>query len=710
MIHLGGGWWRLTRTMFLCGATGIAASATAQDKPATGDAPPPTPTEVPAPANPAPVADRQVYTPADFTRFAPRNALDMLQQVPGFTILASEQLRGLGQATGNVLINSQRPSSKSDDIFVQLGRIPADNVTRIEIVDGGTLDVPGLSGQVANVIVRADAFSGQFAWRPNFRAHYTRFNYLQGEVSASGRSGPVQFELGLANDGGGGGAGGPTLITSAAGVVTESRDDRFRSTLDQPKLSGRAIVDGPGSMVATLNASYQRIYNRYNEDGIRSSPGQPDRLRSVRQKADGWNREFGADIDLAVGPGRLKLIGLDRFSHEPYRQTIITAYADGAPSVGDRYAQVGDLKETIGRAEYRWKMLGGDWQLSGEAAFNSLDNVAELATLDAATGAFVTTPYPQGTGGVDEDRYEALLSYSRPLSSTVSLQIVGGAERSTIAQTGPGGLTRSFFRPKGTLSLTWKPSADFDISAKLRRRVLQLSFYDFLARVFLDNETENSSNADLVPQQDWSLEVEANRRLGAWGSTKVRLIYRDVQDYVDIVPVGATGEAVGNIPRAKAGAIDWTATIQFDPIGWKGAKLDTRVLLQRSSLADPLTGIDRQYSNFTDTLIEGTLRHDVPGSDWAYGGSLEYSHNQPRYRLNEIDRLYEGPVWDSLFVENKDVMGLTVRASVTNLINARSRRERTVFVGRRNTTGVSYHEYRDRLIGPIFEFSVRGTF
>jgi hypothetical protein len=125
-----------------------------------------------APATPAaPAADgARSYAPADFARFVPRNALDMLRQVPGFVIREAEQERGLGQATGNVLINGQRISGKSNDVITELGRIPAENVVRIDIADGASLDIPGLSGQVANVVSPASGGpSGQFAWEPDFR-------------------------------------------------------------------------------------------------------------------------------------------------------------------------------------------------------------------------------------------------------------------------------------------------------------------------------------------------------------------------------------------------------------------------------------------------------------------------------------------------------------------------------------------------------------
>jgi hypothetical protein len=53
---------------------------------------------------------------------------------------------------------------------------------------------------------------------------------------------------------------------------------------------------------------------------------------------------------------------------------------------------------------------------------------------------------------------------------------------------------------------------------------------------------------------------------------------------------------------------------------------------------------------------------------------------------------------------------LTLRGSVTNFTNARSRWDRIVYAGRRNTAPIDFTETRNRLIGPIFSFSARGTF
>lgn len=658
----------------------------------------------------APVGQRS-FTPADFTQFAPRNALDMLERVPGFNIRGSDNQRGLGQATGNVLLNGARPSSKSDDIFAQLTRIPISAVTRIEIVDGAQLDIPGLSGQVANVVfVNSGGLSGQFSWIPQFRPYNTDPLLTRGDISVTRKRGDVTLEAALNNaDAGRGGADGPTRIVNADGTLRQLRDDVVTSDYDSPKLSGKLTWDPAGDRILNLNGHYQRIYERFRENSERATPGRPDELQTIRQRENRWNYEIGGDYTFPLAGGTFKGIGLRRQSHEPLSVEVISQLADGSPATGDRFAQVGDTAETVARGEFNWKMLGGDWQVAGEAAFNSLDNVASLATLDR-DGTFVEVPFPDGSGGVSEDRYEGSLSFGRTLTPKLSFQLNLAAEHSTIVQSGPNGLERSFLRPKGKLALAWKPSADLDLAFSVQRRVLQLSFYDFLARAFLDDDNQNSGNNDLRPRQDWSFEGELNKSLGPWGKTQLQVIYRDVQDFVDIVPVGNGGESVGNIPKAWAAAVISTSTLTFDPVGLKGVRLDGTMLFQTSRLTDPFTGERRQWSGFGARQVNLDLRHDIPRSQWAWGAGANHFHPLARFRSNQSDRNWEGPWFASLFIEHKDVLGMTVSARASNLLGARQYRDRVVYTGRRDTSAVDFAELRSRRIGPIFTFTMRGNF
>ena len=115
-------------------------------------------------------AIRQTYYPEDFSQFVPRSALDLVKQVPGFNIEEGGGDRGFGQADTNVLINGRRVSGKSNGPAEALERLSVDSVIRLEVVDGASLDIGGISGQVVNVITAAEKkTTGLFRYTPRFR-------------------------------------------------------------------------------------------------------------------------------------------------------------------------------------------------------------------------------------------------------------------------------------------------------------------------------------------------------------------------------------------------------------------------------------------------------------------------------------------------------------------------------------------------------------
>ena len=666
----------------------------------------------PAETAPSQAADTaRVFEPSYFAQFAPRNALDMVSRIPGFSISGGNDngQRGLGQANQNVLVNGERFSSKSDSLRDQLRRIPASDVVRIELVDGNTLDVPGLTGLVANVIYAAQGASGQFRWDTGFRAHNTSAQLYGGEISVTGSEGPLDFTVSLSNENNRFGADGPVLITAADGSLIERQDTKFSGGFDNPKLSTSFSYDFGGETTANLNLSYGEDFFFRNEPETGFPVDGPVRTRDVRVREDGPQYEIGADIEFPLGGGKLKLIGLERFERDNFAVTLVDSFDDGSASTGSRFRQTNGAGERIGRAEYGWRMLDADWQLSGEAAFNRLDRASQLFEL-APSGDFVRIAFPAGTGGVTEDRYEGSLSVSKELSPTLSVQAIGAMEFSRIEQTGSAANSRSFRRPKGSLATTWKPADDFDVSLTLARRVSQLSFGDFLASVSLNTDNENGGNNQLQPYQSWNIDLEANKRLGPWGSLKFEARQAWFEDFIDWFPLENGGEARGNIGDAERTHLEATATLNLDPIGIGGARIDLRGVKRWMSVTDPFTGELRDFSWDQRGVIDIDFRHDIPSTDWAWGANL-YSDDRAGYsRLRETGREWEGPTFLNLFVEHKDVMGLTVNAGFRNLLGARQRFYRTVFETDRPDAEIAYREDMDRRIGPIFRFSVSGDF
>ncbi|HEX8640166.1 MAG TPA: TonB-dependent receptor plug domain-containing protein [Allosphingosinicella sp.] len=684
-----------------------AAPAFAQDADEAEETPP-----APVATDGAAAGTGRTYTPADFARFAPRNALDMLNNVPGFAIVESDsERRGLGQATGNVLVNGERWAGKSTDILTELRRISAANVERIEIVDAATLNISGLSGQVANVVTRSQGLSGNFQWRPQVRARRTPPRLLDGEVSLNGALGGTQYSLSLRNQSSRNGNAGPELVFTPAGDILDTRDEVLFVNQETPRLAGSIRRNFADGSILNANAAFGLFINDVGEDSLRSGPGQPDRVRILREREREYNYELGGDYEFALIGGRLKFIGLRRFEHSPYRQTLTQSFADGRPTQGDRFTQTADETETIVRSEYRWQGGRNDWQVSVEGAVNQLDVENGLFSLNPA-GEFVPVPFPNSAATVRERRAEAILTYGRPLASNLTLQAAAGGEYSNLVQEGAGGLNRTFYRPKGFLNLAWQPQPGLDISARIERAVGQLNFFDFVASANVSGGTTNAGNANLVPPQSWDAQIQATQNLGAWGTATARFYGRLITDVVDIIPVGANGQSPGNLEgTATLYGLQWTSTFNFDPIGWRGAKLDMNLQFQRHSLRDPLTLLRRPFNETMTRQIEATLRHDIPGSDWAWGATVFQYRQSAGFRLDQRFQFLDTPGSLGAFVEHKDVLGLTVRASVDNLLGTNESFTRTFFDGRRNATNsnILFTEDRDRFYGPVFTLTISGT-
>jgi len=695
--------------LVLLSSTAAPALAQATDPPpppaAASDAPPPG-TTAPAPAG------GRTYTPADFARFAPRNALDMLNNVPGFAIVESDtERRGLGQATGNVLINGERFSGKSTDIFTELRRISASNVARIEVVDAATLNISGLSGQVANIITVNRGLSGNYVWRPQIRARRTPFRWSNGEVSVNGTIGGTQFTLGFRNNSFRNGNAGPEVVITPAGTILDRRDEVLSVNGDEPRLTGSLRRNFGDGSILNLNASGGFLIQDVEEVSRRSGPGQPDRVRNLQERTRRHNYELGGDYEFGLAGGRLKLIGLRRFTHTPFRQTLVQTFADSTPTFGQRFTQSGDETESIARGEYRWRGGGADWQVSLEGALNRLDVENGLFELNPA-GDFVAIPFPNSAATVQEKRAEAMLTYGRPLAPNLTLQASLGGEYSQLSQEGAGGLTRTFYRPKGFVNLAWTPRPGFDLSARIERVVGQLNFFDFVASANVSGGTTNAGNVNLVPPQSWNAQLQLTRNLGRWGTVTARLYGRLISDIVDVIPIAGGGQSPGNLDgNATVYGVQWTSTFNLDPLGLAGAKIDANIQAQSTRLTDPLTGRHRPISENLESQIDVSFRHDVPRTQWAYGASYFRFRQYPGFRLDQRSHFVDTPGSLGVFVEHKNVLGLTVRASVDNLLGTNESFGRTFFNGNRNAanSNVLFTENRDRFYGPIFSLTISGT-
>lgn len=659
--------------------------------------------------SPMAASSETVFTPADFARFSPRTALDLVREVPGFQIENTSGGRGLGQASGNVLLNGQRISGKSTDTVDALSRIPVDRVERLELVDASSLGIPGLSGQVVNVITQGGAVSGVWDYQMRFRERLEpRLN--DGSLSLSGERGDLSWTIGLESNANRFGHKGPEYVTAADGSLLELRNEDLEGA--EEYLEGTLGLNWtpPSGHEANFNASYA-IYNFNNRlRGTREPVDMDPVYRTFRRGEDEWNTEVSGDYAFPVLDGRLKLIGLYRHEDSRYRRRLTSrdpgtyAFQEGI-RLDEDYIE----NEGILRAEFDWAWREGrDWQIAAETAYNRLDAGGSFFEAMAAGEEILDERFTPTL--VEETRYELSVTHSRPLGEKVDIQISLGGDYSEISsEVGADTQSESFIRPKGYISATYAWSEATDLTLRLEREVGQLDFFDFVASQDINNGNDDGANRDIVPDQTWRLELEMDRKFGDLGAAELTLFHEEIEDLVDRVPLPAGGEGPGNIDSATRSGINGNITLNLDRFGLTGVQVELEGEVESSSVEDPVTGRDRPISFNTVSYAFAEIRWDIPSTDLALILAGEKFREERSFRLDETFHYTQTKPFAWIELEHKDLFGTTGFIRIGNILESTDKEERAVYAPDRSGMVVENYVF-DRNFGQILTIGLSGSF
>lgn len=661
-------------------------------------------------------AERDVYPAAYFDTYVPRTALDMVARIPGFQIQQSDtSRRGLGQGGANILINGERLTGKADP-FAQLDQLLASSVVEIRIREGATLSIPGLSGQVADITVnKSTKLQGTWEWNPQFRKRHEP-NLLNGEINFNGLAnilGGVTYAVTLRDYSRRSGALAFETLRDPSGQIFETRDENIKNVSEAPGIAVNLGWVPKLGHKANLNAEYFLFnYNR-SAPAIRTplTAAGSDLQTLARSSEDEWNLEVDGDYEFPLFSGQMKFTGvLDRES-SPSSNSFFRYSPQSGFLGARRFDQEGEELELIGRAEYSLSPTEGrDWQIAIEGAYNELDIDQQLFT---QSPGFNFVGEPVSGFIVSEDRAETTLTHSRPLGPKWSLQASAGVEYSRLMQERTGAVpseAREFIRPKGFVSANYKASETLDIRTRVEREVGQLNFFDFVSSVDLEDDLDRSANPDLVPAQSWLASIEFDKDFGQGNTLKVTFDGALISDTVDRIPIGANGDGVGNIGAASTLAVHVESTLKGDRWNLPGTELNLGLGLHSSSVDDPVLNFSRRLNGDSKVHFDVAFRHDIPETDWAYGAYVEHNVNARQYRLFSIDRNGNDKPYASVFVEHKDLMGMTLKADLGNLLGQEEFFERTRFTARRDVGVIQKTEEIKFNYGPILRLSLSGSF
>ena len=650
---------------------------------------------------------KRIFTPAYFTADSPQNAADMVGRVPGFDIEDGDNVRGFGGAAGNVLIDGARPTSKSENLVSILSRIPANNVERIELLQGAAAGAlaPGKT-QVVNVVRKADAKSGG-SWALQIDGVSSGFILPSLEASYTARLGRLNVTAGIETEyDDADNLVGFEGFQDPNGVFLERgpNDDRRRARYGKLTLG----ADGAfGAYKLSLNANWFRGAFRRNWVHVSTRTGAtlPFRVDQGRETNDETNWEIGGDIerDIAGWTGKIALLAK---SGDQANESLAGFNLIGAPKSFGRFLSSDMTIERVGRLTFKRKFGAHQVEVGGEYAFNSLDFVGVFAQGNG--GVFIAQPGDISATQVQEARREAFVSDSWTISPTLTLEATLTGEWSTISQSGDAAKERSFFYPKPRLKAVWKPRDGWTYRSEIERDVGQLDFGAFADSASVGDGNQNSGNPELRPEQNLNYVLGVERRWGKRGVLNASVRYEQITDKLELVPTIGGGVALGNIPEATKWGYNLSLTLPLDNL-LQGLEVEGSYRWRDSELNDPLTDSVRPFSGNNGNQFNANIRYDMPARKLRLGAWIWRGNHNRDYRPDQRFEWSTINNW-GVFVETKAIQGLTIELGVENPDGNTFSRVRTDYRPDRRSGTISRIQYRERSTDGTWYLSVKGKF
>ncbi len=604
------------------------------------------------------------YPASFFAASQPNTASDMIGRLPGFTFDDGDTVRGYGGAAGNVLIDGERPASKSDDLDSVLRRLPAGQVERIDLIRGGA---PGIDMQgkavIANVIRKKGPGSTLVAsvsdqWSMHDGRQVPGLRLEGTHHSADGRAWEGSLLAGGGFDDGSG--DGPRMTRDRDGKVTSTaRDDTAGEGISYVATGAYSQGLWGGKLRVNASANYQK-YN-FEESVQDDAASTPDSFERDRQNQE--TGELGLNYTRSLSKTlSSETVLLQQVGGEDYLALI---QSDPAHD-GDlqRFREQHATSESIAREKLTWAASRRlTFEVGAEGDYNLLHSHTRF--VDGG----VAQVLPAANVEVDELRGEAFAKATWKATRTLDVELGLRLETSRLTSEGDVQLAKTLTYPKPRLLLTWSPTKADQFRLRFEEEVGQLNFNDFVASSSFSTGQVLAGNPDLVPQQAFVAEAAWERHFLKDGDAVLTLRHSELKDVVDRAPVFSPSGVFDTPANIGAGSKDeaiLAVSLPLVRLGVPGGLLKTSTTWRRSEVTDPTTHASRAISGLRPFEGEVDFTQDLPKWKLTWGASANLGWRQRYFYFNQVETDTLTPLGD-LFVEVKPAKGWSVRAELEDI-------------------------------------------
>ena len=640
------------------------------------------------------------FPSAFFAEFRPNSALDMINRLPGFTYnRGNSGVRGLAGSGGNVLIDGQRPVTKSLSLDDVIRQIPVDVVVRIEVIRSGAvgIDMQG-HPMVANIIRNPNGFTtvtGEIATKLYDQRHLpARVGRLETALSRGRWSATGAMAWRDEREQGNSGTGRILRQDFASGrrSVGHFMADWNRRLF---QVNGSVEYRGEGDMLR-LNfggesaADDKRDLIRFFELGMRAE--------SVLTDFTSDQAEISLDYERALSTGLTgRIMALQKLERDIERSASAGRGPDQESA--DRSLEGESILRLAATYISSPRLT---FEASAEGSFNFLNARSRFAR------AGIPVILPAANVRVEEKRANLSGSLRWQAASWSTLDAGLGLETSTLVQSGDTDQSKSLHFWKPRISAAIDLAVGWQVRLRAEQIVGQLNFADFAASVSLEPGNVSAGNPNLVPERSWLFEAAIERNFWDRGAITVTASHAAIRDAIDLIPIDNRFDAPGNVGNGWRKELRLALTLPLERLAMAGTQVRLNSTWRRSRVTDPVTRLRRRISRERPISGEILVTKDLPALDSVIGMEFFMGFEEISYRLNEIrtERSNADPLSRLYWEWNPDAR-TAIRFQIENFTFRQRSQQRLFFDGSRASGAIVAREDRSATMNPFLMVRLR---
>lgn len=574
-----------------------------------------------------------------------QNALDKINQLPGFTLTQSNNQRGLSAAGGNVLINGANAASKSESLTDILRQLPSDQIAAIHFYSAGhPFSTASQFNQLVNIITHSPKLGAHWQARSKLTSAYDDYrpSELATQISLPGEHWQHQLNMHYQDD-----RSQSTSLFQAVDALGrmveqghealfEKRNGRLLSITSQPNLvdsrltfSAKAILD-----------DFQLTQSRENGSPLSWQLNESEYRAEYEMSMD-WQKTSNND-------SLFQLVMLHNRKHTDVRSEHFEHSLLAVP-----YQQHKTQQEQV--IQFNTSLPNRTY--SPEFGIEISRN--QLAATTDSDGDFEHAQ-------VSEIRYQPYAAITTQLTAQWQLYTRLNAEHTVLKSRARKSNQTQLGFIKPLIRLSYDPQSNWDMTITAQHQVDQLDFDDFAQSQDTEFNRTQSGNLSLKPSQYSELGTEFNLRLFETLFLNINVYHQWQKDVHEFIQRPNGDAMIGNAGNAQkmGGALSAT----WDTATWlSDSQLTLNYDFASARYQDPLTG---------QRPIDGLIPHDATiefrqdSQYYSWGIDVYLPFTETNYFVDEL-YVEEDNVEFSAFMEYQFTHTLRVRTSIATINTAK---------------------------------------